>query len=75
MDPSVLLVCCAVALMVTEPLTDALADGEVTVTSNGDPAGLLVEDPDEPLPEPDPDPEVDPEPEPDPELEPPPVEP
>src|SRR5579875_924183 len=63
MEPSVLLVCCAEALTVTDPLTDALAEGEETVTSSGDPAELVVEDPDDPLPELDPDPELDPEPE------------
>jgi hypothetical protein len=68
-DPSVLLVCAAVAAIVTEPFTDSLRDGDVTVTSIGDPEGLVTEPPEEPLPEPPPEPEpplpeLDPEPEP-----------
>ena len=69
-----MLVCCALAFTVTDPLTDALADGAVTVTSNGDPAALVVEAPEDPLPELEPDPD-EPEDDPEPEVDPPPVEP
>ena len=56
--------------MVTEPFTDWLTEGDVTLTSIGDPEGLVTEPPEEPLPEPEPelDPEPDPELEPEPEL-------
>lgn len=64
-----MLIFAAVAAIVTEPFTDELAAGDVTVTSNDDPAGLVVEPPEElPLePELDPDPELEPDPELDPE--------
>jgi len=55
-----------VAVRVTEPFT---VEGAVTRTSNGDPAGLLlVELPEEPLPDPElePEPELEPDPDPDP---------
>jgi|HubBroStandDraft_6_1064221.scaffolds.fasta_scaffold1039926_1 hypothetical protein len=64
--PSVLLVCAAVAITVTDPLTDWFRDGEVTVTARLDPAGLVTDPPEEPVPELEPEPE----PEPEPELEP-----
>jgi hypothetical protein len=69
-DPSVLLVCAAVAAIVTEPFTDALLDGDVTVTSIGDPDGLVTAPPEELPPEPEPELEPELELEPEPELEP-----
>ena len=71
MLPSVLLVCAAVAWIVTAPLTDAFIKGDVTFTSRGEPEGLSAEPlPDEPLPDPEPEPEPEPEPDPEPELPP-----
>jgi hypothetical protein len=63
MDPSVLLVGAVVAVTVTEPSTDAFSAGDVTVTSIGDPGGLVTAPPEDPLPELEPEPELDPPPE------------
>ena len=53
--------------MLTEPFTDWLDEGDVTVTNKSDPAGLVVDPPEEPEPEPEPDPEPEPVPLPEPE--------
>ena len=66
MDPSVLLGAAAVAVTVTEPSTDAFRAGDVTVTSIGEPDGLVTPPPEDPCPEP----ELEPEPEPELELDP-----